>query len=91
MARSLKWNDIWSGVRDKALVPAGARARGGAASPGADARGRAAGAAAQQGGGQQAGGKRRTGKIQGVHGVLLGVQGVCSGVNTRQARNIPCR
>lgn len=27
MARTLKWNDIWSGVRDKALVPAGARAR----------------------------------------------------------------
>lgn len=27
MARSLKWNDMWSGVRDKALVPAGARAR----------------------------------------------------------------
>jgi uncharacterized protein involved in outer membrane biogenesis len=27
LARTLKWNDIWSGVRDKALVPAGARAR----------------------------------------------------------------
>lgn len=27
MAKTLKWNDIWSGVRDRALVPAGARAR----------------------------------------------------------------
>ena len=27
MAKTLKWNDIWSGVRDRALVPAGGRAR----------------------------------------------------------------
>jgi len=27
LAKTLKWNEIWSGVRERALVPAGARAR----------------------------------------------------------------